>query len=310
MTTPSGVPAITQLSDFLTPRDLSNLTNLQVLARQVVEGFCSGLHRSPHKGFSVEFKEHRQYVRGDEIRSIDWKVFGKTDRLYIREYEEETNLRCTLLLDRSGSMGYCGSRAHGISKCDYAVRLAACVSYLMLQQQDSVGLATFDSQVRRYIPPRSKATHLQAIIDELGQSTPGEETELGAVFHELVPKIHRRGLLIILSDLFGDVDELLKALAHFRHAKHEIIIFQIWDPDELDFPFRHWTRFESLETPANRRLVDPAHLRQAYLQNLERFREQLTSGCYRHRIDLVPMVTDRPYADALASYLAMRRRFK
>ena len=289
---------------------MSKLANLQVLARQVVEGFCSGLHRSPHKGFSVEFKEHRQYVRGDEIRSIDWKVFGKTDRLYIREYEEETNLRCTIMLDRSGSMAYRGSRPAAISKHDYAVRTAASLAYLMLQQQDSVGLVTFDKQVNRYIPPRSRATHLRAILDELGQSRPKYETELGRVFHELVPKIHRRGLLIILSDLFGDVDELLKALAHFRHAKHEIIIFQIWDPDELTFPFRQWTRFESLETPGNRRLVDPAHLRNAYLENLRKFREQITTGCYRHRIDLVPMTTDQPYAAALASYLAMRRRLK
>ena len=289
---------------------MNKLANLQVLARQVVEGFCSGLHRSPHKGFSVEFKEHRQYVRGDEIRSIDWKVFGKTDRLYIREYEEETNLRCTILLDQSGSMAYCGSRAAAVSKHDYAVRTAACLAYLMLQQQDSVGLVTFDKRVRRYIPPRSRATHLRALLDELSRSAPRHETELGHVFHELVPKIHRRGLLIILSDLFGDVDELLKSLAHFRHAKHEIIIFQIWDPDELNFPFRQWTRFESLETPGNRRLVDPAHLRNAYLENLRLFREKLTAGCYRHRIDLAPMTTDRSYADTLASYLAMRRRLK
>jgi len=275
-----------------------------------VEGFCSGLHRSPHKGFSVEFKEHRPYVQGDEIRTIDWKVFGKTDRLYIREYEEETNLRCTILLDSSGSMGYLGSRANGVSKHEYALRTTACLAYLMLQQQDSVGLVTFDKRIRRHIPPRSKATHLRAIIEELARSTPEFETELGEVFHELVPKIHRRGLLIIISDCFGDVDEMIKALAHFRHAKHEIIIFQIWDPDELDFPFRQWTRFQSLESSSHRRLVDPAQLRRAYLDNLQQFREQLTAGCYRHRIDLVPMTTDQPYADALASYLAMRRRLK
>ena len=275
-----------------------------------MEGFCAGLHRSPHKGFSVEFKEHRPYVRGDEIRSIDWKVFGKTDRLYIREYEEETNLRCTILLDTSGSMGYHGSRAKDFSKHDYAVRLAACLSYLMLQQQDSVGLVRFDEKVRRYIPPRSKATHLRAIFDELGKSQAQWETELGQVFHELVPKIHRRGLLIVISDCFGDVDQMLKALAHLRHAKHEMIIFQIWDPDELDFPFRGWVQFESLEAASQRRLVDPAHLRRAYLENLQKFREQLTAGCYRHRIDLVPMTTDRPYAEALAAYLAMRRRLK
>ncbi len=294
--------------DVLTSDDLGKFTNLQVLARRVVEGFCSGLHRSPHKGFSVEFKEHRQYVPGDDIRTIDWKVFAKTDRLYIREYEEETNLRCTLLVDSSGSMGYCGSRSNGLSKHTYAMRLAACLAYLMLQQQDSVGLVTFDTQVRRYIPPRGRPRHLRAIIDELQRQAPGRETELGAVFHELVAKIHRRGLLIILSDLFGDVEQLMKSLAHFRHANHEIIVFQIWDPDELDFPFRQWTQFESLELSSHRHLVDPAQLRRAYLERLAEFREQLASGCSRHRISLVPMTTDQPYADSLASYLALRRR--
>ncbi len=289
---------------------MGKLANLQVFARQVVEGFCSGLHRSPHKGFSVEFKEHRAYVRGDEVRNIDWKVFGKTDRLYIREYEEETNLRCTILLDSSGSMGYHGPRSKGVSKHDYAVRLAACLTYLMLHQQDSVGLVRFDKRVRRYIPPRGKVNHLRVVIDELKKSRPRHETELGRVFHELVPKIHRRGLLIVISDLFGDVEELIKALAHFRHAKHEMILFQIWDPDELDFPFKQWTRFESLERTQDRRLIDPAHLRHAYLENLRQFRQQLTTGCHRHRIDLVPMTTDQPYADALASYLAMRRWLK
>ncbi|NLY03192.1 MAG: DUF58 domain-containing protein [Rhodopirellula sp.] len=301
---------MSQLSNYLTPHDLSKLASLQVLARRVVEGFCSGLHRSPHKGFSVEFKEHRPYVRGDEVRSIDWKIFGKTDRLYIREHEQETNLRSTILLDTSGSMGYCGVRAGGISKHHYAVRLTACLAYLMLEQQDSVGLVTFDSEVRRYIPPRGRASHLRAILDELGKSRPQVETELAQVFHELAAKIHRRSLVIIISDCFGDVDQLLKALARFRHARHDMIVFQIWDPDELDFPFRQWTQFESLETPAHRRLVDPAHLRQAYLENLKRFRDQLTAGCHRHRIDLVPMTTDRPYAEALASYLAIRRRLK
>ena len=152
-----------------------------------------------------------------------------------------------------------------MSKHDYAVRTAACLAYLMLQQQDSVGLVTFDTTVRRYIPPRGRPRHLRAIINELKKQKPGHETELGAVFHEMVAKIQRRGLLIILSDLFGDVDQLMKSLAHFRHANHEIIIFQIWDPDELDFPFRQWTQFESLEASANRHLVDPAQIRRAYL---------------------------------------------
>jgi len=294
------------VSDVLSAGDIAKFSNLQVLARGVVEGYCSGLHRSPHKGFSVEFKEHRSYVPGDDIRTIDWKLFGKTDRLYIREYEEETNLRCTILLDSSGSMAYSGSRSNGSTKHDYAVRTAACLAYLMLQQQDSVGLVTFDKQVRRYIPPRARPKHLHAIINELQSQKPEFETELGDVFHEMVVKMHRRGLLLIISDLFADVDRLMKSLAQFRHANHEIIIFQIWDPDELDFPFRQWTQFQSLEAASNRHLVDPAQIRRAYLEKLAQFRDQLAKGCNRHRISLVPMTTDQPHADSLAAYLALR----
>ena len=292
-------------ADFLTPADLQKIANLQVLARLVVEGVCSGLHTSPHKGFSVEFREHRQYVQGDEIRRLDWKVYGKTDRLYIKEYEEETNLRATLLVDVSGSMGYAGA---GISKARYATQLAACLSYLLLRQADSVGLVTFDQKVRDYIPPRSRPSHLRVVLEALEKTKPGGETELAKVFHQLVPKIHRRGLLIILSDCFGDVPELMKALAHFRHAHHEIIIFQVWDPDELNFPFQQWTRFDSLESATDQKLVDPAQLRAVYLENLGRFRQALKEGCHRHRIDLVPVTTDQPYADALAQYLARRMK--
>ncbi len=291
------------VSDFLTPADLQKISNLQVLARQVVEGFCSGLHRSPHKGFSVEFKQHRQYVPGDEIRHIDWRVFGRSDRYYIREYEEETNLRASLLLDLSGSMNY---GRNGISKYQYATRLAACLAYLMLQQQDTVGLVTFDTKIRKYIPPRSRVSHLKVIIDELQRATPGGETEIGDVFHDLVPKLHRRGLLIVISDCFGDVAKLLKALAHFRHARHEILIFQIWDRDELEFPFKNWTQFDCLERDGIKHLLDPVQLRQAYLANLAKFREDLTRGCRRHKIDLVPFVTDQPYAEALAAYMSRR----
>lgn len=286
-------------ADFLTPADLQKISNLQVLARQVVEGVCSGLHVSPHKGFSVEFRQHRQYVQGDEIRRLDWKVFGKTDRLYLKEYEEETNLRATLLVDQSGSMAY-GTKAR------YAIQLAACLSYLMLRQADGVGLVTFDKKVRDYIPPRSRPSHLRVLLDTLQKTKPGGETELAKVFHQLVPKIHRRGLLIILSDCFGDVPELMKALAHFRHAHHEIIIFQIWDPDELEFPFKQWIRFDSLESATDKRLIDPVQLRSTYLENLAQFRNDLKEGCHRHRIDLVPVTTDKPYAEVLAHYLARR----
>jgi uncharacterized protein (DUF58 family) len=294
------------VSDFLTPSDLQRISNLQVLARQVVEGFTTGLHRSPHKGFSVEFKQHRQYVPGDEIRHIDWRVFGRSDRYYIREYEEETNLRATIILDRSGSMNYGADQPGKVSKFDYATRLAACLAYMMIHQSDGVGLVTFDDMIRRYIPPRSRVSHLKVLIDELQNGKPGQETELGKVFHDLVPKLNRRGLLIIISDCFGEVGNFLKALAHFRHARHEILVFQIWDRDELEFPFKGWTQFECLERAGVKHLLDPAMLRQAYMANLEKFREELTKGCRRHKVDLVPFCTDEPYAKALAAYMSRR----
>jgi uncharacterized protein (DUF58 family) len=295
-------------ADFLQPSDLQKIANLQIFARQVVEGFCSGLHRSLHKGFSVEFKQHRPYVPGDEIRHIDWRVFGRSDRFYIREYEEETNLRATLILDRSGSMSYAGPS--GVSKFEYATRLAACLAQLMVQQQDSVGLVTFDTQIRRFIPPRSRVSHLKVLMDELQKGEVGGETELGQVFHDLVPKLHRRGLLVIVSDCFGDVPAFLKAMAHFRQAWHEILVFQIWDRDELEFPLRGWTQFECLERSGVKHLLDPASVRATYLANLAKFREELTRGCRRHRIDLAPFVTDRPYAEALAAYLNRRRAWR
>jgi uncharacterized protein (DUF58 family) len=294
------------VSDFLTPSDLQRISNLQVFARQVVEGFTTGLHRSPHKGFSVEFKQHRQYVPGDEIRHIDWRVFARSDRYYIREYEEETNLRATIILDRSGSMDYGGGKLGQVSKFEYATKLAACLSYLMLQQSDGVGLVTFDTQIRRYIPPRSRVSHVRTILNELENGKPGGETELGKVFHDLVPKLHRRGLLIIISDCFGEVSNFLKALAHFRHARHEILVFQIWHPDELNFQFKGWTQFECMERDGVKHLLDPAVLRQAYLANLEKFRTDLTRGCRKHKVDLVPFTTDEPYANALAAYLSRR----
>ncbi len=293
------------LSDFMTPLELQKVSNLQVVARLVVEGFFSGLHKSPHKGFSIEFAQHRQYVQGDEIRRLDWKVFGKTDRYYVREFEEETNLRATILLDVSGSMSYQGE---GVSKHHYATRLAASLAYLMLQQRDSVGLVTFDTRARTFLPQRSGVPHLKMMLNELGTTEPGGETELGTVFQAIAPRIHRRGLLIIISDCFGEVKDTIQALAQFRHSKHEILVFQIMDKDEVEFPFKQWTRFESAEQEDEFRMIDPAHFRAVYLENLRKFQKELTDGCNRHRIDFTTMTTDRPYADALAHYLTRRQR--
>ncbi len=297
-----------KLSDLLFQNDLKKVANLQVLARSVVEGFCAGLHRSPHKGFSIEFKQHRQYVAGDDLRYLDWKVYGKSDRFFIREYEEETNLRAMLLLDCSGSMTYAGDGAHGMTKLDYAIRLSASLAYLMLQQQDSVGLVSFDTKIRKFIPSRSRPRHLQVLVDELSACQSRGETAISDVFREIIPKIQRRGLVIVLSDCFDDVPKLLKALTHFRFVGHELIVFQILDRDELTFPFNSWTRFDCLERKGTHHIVDPSHLRNLYLQRLAEYTEELTKGCRRLRIDLVPMCTDQPYADALARYLGKRRR--
>ena len=293
------------LGQLLRAGDLDKVAHLQVLARTVVEGFCSGLHRSPHKGFSVEFREHRAYVPGDEIRYLDWKIFARRDRFYIREFEEETNVRATLLVDASGSMGY-GSG--GVTKFEYAVRLAACLSYLLLRQADAVGLVTFDAAVRSYIPPRARPGHLSVLLEALSAARTAGETDPARVLRDVAAQVHRRGLLIVLSDCFSRTADLLQGLARLRHAHHEVLILQIWDRAELEFPFRQWTRFESLERTGDRRLVDPATLREAYLRRVAAFREELKRGCARHRVELVPLVTDQPHADALAQLLTVRRR--
>lgn len=295
------------VSRYLRPADLSRFADLQLTARQIVEGATAGRHRSPHKGLSVDFREHRPYVPGDELRHLDWKVWGKTDRLYIRQYEEETNLRLTLLVDASGSMAYAGTTADGFSRFDYAIRLAAALAYLAVQQQDAAGLITFDRRLRDRIPPRSRPSHLRTLISRLEATDVGGETDLDAVLRQLVPKVPRRGLVAFISDGFADPDRLLHALAQLRRRKHDVIFFQLWDRDELEFPFNRWTRFDCLEDPARRETADPAHLKQAYLDNLQRFRDTLRTGCRHHRVDLVEMTTDQPFADALGRYLAFRR---
>ncbi len=298
-----------RIHDLLSPKDLSRVAKLQLLARQVVEGFCSGKHRSPHKGFSVEFKEHRQYVRGDEISNIDWKVFAKSDRLYIREYEEETNLRCTVIFDRSGSMRYQGTKSEQ-SKFDYAQQLAASLTYLMLSQQDAVGLVTFDDEPRDRLPVKARPSHLRAMMTALAKDVSRRETDLGGVFGKIAPTLGRRGLLIIISDAMGDVSSISRSLSQFRSQNHEVLFFQILDQDEVDFPFTGRVQFRDLENTANEQVVDTRSLRDAYLERLEQHQSQLRESCRKHRVDHIPMTTDRPLAEALHEYLALRRRLR
>jgi uncharacterized protein (DUF58 family) len=295
-------------TNILSPDDRDRVSRLQLFARGVVDGLSVGQHRSPHKGFSAEFKEHRPYVQGDETRLIDWKLFGKTDRLFIRQYEEETNLRCTLLVDQSGSMAYRGSAANAISKHEYAIRLAASLAYLLIQQRDAVGLALVDDALQSYVPPRANPGHLQRLMEAMAQSSCSRETKLSQVSQSVAPRVQGRGVVILISDCFDDLDSLMRSLSYFRLGHSEVVLFQIWDRDELDFPFRQRTEFRNLELTSHRKVIDPSTLRRVYLERVEKFRVELTKRCARHRIDFVPCVTDQSHAEILASYIASRGR--
>ncbi len=287
------------------PTSLARFGRLSFLARNVVEGFLSGVHQSPYKGFSVEFAEHRQYYPGDEIRHIDWRAFGKTDRYYIKEHEEETNLQAHLLLDASGSMAYQGRTA---SKFDYAVQVAASLAYLMLHQRDAVGLAVHDHQLRGMLPPKSHPKHLPRILQMLEATQPGGETSLAPLWHRVATQIRRRGLIVILSDCFDQLSSLRHALRHLSHRRHEILLFQIVAPEELDFPFTGRTQFRNLENVANVQLLDAPAIRAEYQKNIEAFCTELRRDASRMRIDYQLLRTDQPVERALGHYLNHRRQ--
>jgi len=297
---------VATLSDILQAEDITSLQTLQLFARTVVEGFTTGHHASPHKGFSVEFRQHRPYVQGDEIRRLDWKVFGRSDRFYIREYDEETNLRATIVLDASGSMNYRGGK--GILKFDFARKLAASLAYLLMSQQDAVGLITFDSKVREIIPSRTKITHLHLMLEAMVKTTPGKDTSLAPVIESLAQRLKRRGLVILISDFFDDPTALLQSIGVLRKKGHEIIALQLWDRDEIDFPFGNWARFENLENDDDFLLLDPATVRQRYLEVQKIFAEQLKDGFRKHQVDYLSLPTDESHSAALRSYLALRMR--
>jgi uncharacterized protein (DUF58 family) len=299
-----------RIHDLLSSDDLVRVAKLQLLARQVVAGFASGQHRSPHKGFSVEFKEHRPYVRGDELRNIDWKVFAKSDRLYIRQSEEDTNLRCTLMVDRSGSMQYAGDRPVAFTKHEYAQQLAASLAYLMLSQQDAVGVFTFDDQIRDHVPCRSRPSHWKPLLAALAQPPDRRETDIGGVLQSMAGKLGRRGLLVILSDAMADVDSIGRAVAQFRSAKHECLFFQILDPDEIDFPFRGRIQFRNLEQSTDQRTLDAITVRGAYRRRFAQHQAALRDMCRKNRVDWIPLTTDRPLVDALHEYMTLRKRIR
>jgi uncharacterized protein (DUF58 family) len=286
------------------PQTLSRLSRLQLRARLVVEGVISGLHRSPYHGFSVEFAQHREYSQGDELRYLDWKVFGRSDRFYVKEFEEETNLKAYLLLDASDSMTY---RSGELSKLEYGAVVAASLAQLMLRQRDAVGLALFNDRVQRYLPPRGVASHFTQMLEELESPATAPKTDLAATFHELAERIKRRGLIIVISDLFGPPEQALLGLRHFRHRKHEVIVFHVLDRHEIDFPFDDLTRFDGLEGEPEL-LVDPHAVRAEYLREFGVFVDALQRGCREIDVDMVRMPTDQPIEHLLSAYLASRMR--
>lgn len=289
---------------YLKPEVVSKLKNMSLRARLVVEGFITGLHRSPYHGFSVEFSEYRQYMPGDAIRHIDWKVYGKTERLYIKQFEEETNLKCYLLFDTSGSMGY---TSHTISKLEYASYLAAALTYLMIEQRDAVGLITFDQKIQKHLPPRSVRSYLPQILRELDQVRCSETTDIGTTFHEIAERIHRRGLIVIFSDLYDEPEKVISGLKHFRHNKHEVIVFHILDPMEINFDFKRNTLFKDLETNDELQ-TQPWHIQAEYQQKIKQFIDHYTRQCRFNRIDYVLLNSSWDYDIALMEYLNKRKR--
>ena len=289
---------------FLHPEALSRLANLNLIARLVVEGFLTGLHRSPYHGFSVEFAEHRPYMPGDDIRHVDWKVYGKTDRFYVKEFEEETNLKAHLLVDVSHSMAF---TSHSIDKLQYATYLSAALAYLMLKQRDAVGLVTFDTAIRKYLPPRSVASYLSLLLKELQGAESRGETGLSAIFHQMAERIHRRGLILVFSDLLDDPDQIISALKHFRHKKHEVIVFHILDPYERTFDFSRDALFEDLES-GQKLATQPWHIRGEYRVLMKEFIGRYKREFMENRIDYVLMDSSEQFDRALLEYLLKRKR--
>lgn len=291
---------------FLHPETIARISRLDLCARHVVEGFISGMHKSPFFGHSVEFVQHREYVAGDDLRHLDWKVWSKTDRFYVKQYEEETNLRSTIVVDVSESMHY----GRGpLNKYAYACTVAACLGYLLLRQQDAVGLITFDENVRQIVPARSQQTHIDALVQAMHTSRPRAKTDLEKILRRVAESVSSRGMIILVSDLLADREPLFRGLEMLHHRRHDVLVFHVLDEDELNFPFAGTTRFEGMEE-LPQLLCDPRALRDGYLQALEEYLVEVRRGCARRGIDYA-LVRTGDYLDAaLSKFLHHRMALK
>ena len=298
---------------YLDPAALARVKNLSLAARGVVEGFISGMHSSPYRGFSVEFAEHREYSRGDNLRYLDWRMLARTDRLYVKQFEEETNLKAQIILDTSGSMLY----RHGsaMTKLDYGAYLTAVLAYVMTRQQDAVGLTTFDEQVRLDMPARTSPLHfgemmrqLEGITDRLksiGEGQPGHGTRVADTLHRLAERFKRRCLIVLISDLYDEPEAVVRALHHFRHRHHEVILFHVFDQAEIKLPFRDTVRLVDMET-GERIQIDPSYVREEYQRQIEAFVDEYRRSCSDCQIDYVMTHTSIPYDVMLSRYLHKR----
>jgi len=296
---------VRDFKDFLDPSFISKLNSLELKARLVVEGFMVGLHKSPYHGFSVEFSEHRAYMQGDNLKDVDWKVFGKTEKYFIKQYEEETNLRSYIFLDTSNSMAY--SSGNNISKLDYSLTLAAALSYLMIHQQDAVGLTLYSEKINKFLPPKSSRAYLQEILKNLANVTASEKTNTAESLSEAAEKIKRKGLVIIISDFFDDINSVLKALKHFSYKKNEVIVFQVLDPMEKTFSFGKDAIFKDLET-GDELTTQPYQIQKAYREAMTEFTNRIKKECLNSNIDYNLLDTSDSYDKALFRYIQKREK--
>ena len=280
------------------------LNSISMKAKLVVEGYIIGQHRSPYHGFSVEFSEHRSYEPGDEIKHIDWKLYGKTNRLYVKRYEEETNLRAHLILDTSKSMSYTSNK---VSKLDYGSYLLAALSYLMISQQDAAGVVLFDEKIRTFIPPKSTPSHLNTLLNILDAPKPGNDTKIESVLHQMAERINKRGLVIIISDLLDEPKNVVNGLKHFRHRKQEVILFHILDRNELEFEFENRTKFVDMES-GEEITTDPWHIKNEYKNLILDIQKYHRRNCRLNKIDYVPLYTDDSLDKGLSEYFNKRQR--
>lgn len=290
----------------------ATIMRLEFIAKGIMNGFISGKHKSPKKGFSIEFAEHREYVPGDDLRNLDWTLLAKKDKYYIKQYIEETNLRANILLDASGSMAYAGDAAaefdgRRLSKFEYAQYLAAILAYMFVGQQDAAGLLTFDTKIRDYIPAKSRASQVRQILELIDKTEPGGDTSLAPIFDSIAERIPQRGMVIIISDLFDNLEAVIKSLHHFRYRRHEVVLFHVMADEEIHFPFDSFVHFRDLEQLDHEIQVDPKSIRASYLDRVRTFLHDAATGCGQMGVDYVAINTKTPFDRALTDYLVRRR---